>query len=264
MTTSNILSNEKTEPIKIWQEHNNILKLLKSPFYKKLFRIQDEFSKLTHNFFQEEKFSSSLSPITTGSISSPMGLGSDSIPLEIKLKDRYTYLADSMQFLLEVGVRLNPNGVYYILPSFRGEELDKRHLNQFYHVEAEIKGSLEDVQRVVSSYVTYLSQGMLNNCLADILSITGDISHIESLLNYNTFFPSIRFDEAEKELSDFPEGTEFIIKEFDVPLVNIPGKGWFNWWGGKPREYDVTMLKPGNNWEADSFEHWLKIVEESI
>jgi hypothetical protein len=66
------------------------------------------------------------------------------------------------------------------------------------------------------------------------------------------------------KLSDFPEGTEFIIKEFDVPLVNIPGKGWFNWWGGKPRQYDVTMLKPGNNWEADSFEHWLKIVEESI
>jgi len=34
--------------------------------------------------------------------------------------------------------------------------------------------------------------------------------------------------------------------------------------GGKPREYDVTMLEPGNNWEADSFEHWLKIVEASI
>ena len=49
-----------------------------------------------------------------------------------------------------------------------------------------------------------------------------------------------------------------------MPLVNIPGKGWFNWWGGKPRKYDVTMLKHGNNWEADSFEHWLKIVEESI
>jgi len=46
--------------------------------------------------------------------------------------------------------------------------------------------------------------------------------------------------------------------------VYIPGKGWFNWWGGKPREYEVTMLEPGNNGEADSFEHWLKIVEASI
>ena len=66
------------------------------------------------------------------------------------------------------------------------------------------------------------------------------------------------------KLSDFPEGTEFTIKEFDVPLVFIPHKGWFNWWGGKPEAYDVEGLKPGNNWEADSFEQWLKIVEDSI
>lgn len=66
------------------------------------------------------------------------------------------------------------------------------------------------------------------------------------------------------KLSDFPEGTEFVIKEFNVPLVHIPGEGWFNWFRGKPREYDVKGLKPGNNWEADSFEQWLRIVEESI
>ena len=63
---------------------------------------------------------------------------------------------------------------------------------------------------------------------------------------------------------DFPEGTEFVIKEFDVPLVCIPQKGWFNWFGGQPRIYDVTALKLGNNWPAESFEHWLEIVEKSI
>ena len=64
--------------------------------------------------------------------------------------------------------------------------------------------------------------------------------------------------------SDFPEGTEFYIKEFNIPLVLTPSNEWFNWFGCKPSEYDVTGLKPGNHWEADSFEHWLKIVEESI
>lgn len=44
-------------------------------------------------------------PITTGSISSPMGLGSDSIPVKIQLGGRDTYLADSMQFALEYGCR---------------------------------------------------------------------------------------------------------------------------------------------------------------
>ncbi len=65
-------------------------------------------------------------PITTGSISSPMGLGSDSIPVKIQLGGRDTYLADSMQFALEYGCRFFENGVWYIMPSFRGESEDKK------------------------------------------------------------------------------------------------------------------------------------------
>lgn len=66
------------------------------------------------------------------------------------------------------------------------------------------------------------------------------------------------------KISDFPAGTEFVIKEFDVPLVWIPGKGWFNWFGGTPRPYDVNSLKVDNNWPADSFEEWVEIVEASL
>jgi len=63
---------------------------------------------------------------------------------------------------------------------------------------------------------------------------------------------------------DFPDGTEFYIKEFDVPLELTPDNKWFNWSGGKPKPYDVKFLKPDNNWLADSFVEWLKIVEESV
>ena len=63
---------------------------------------------------------------------------------------------------------------------------------------------------------------------------------------------------------DFPEGTKFYIKEFDVPLVQSTDGIWFNWFGGKPKKYDVTMLKPGNNWEAESFEQWQKILKDSL
>lgn len=66
------------------------------------------------------------------------------------------------------------------------------------------------------------------------------------------------------QITDFPEGTVFYIKEFDVPLVHDPSNKWYNWFGGKLREYDITNLKPGNNWQADSFEEWLKIVKDSI
>lgn len=64
--------------------------------------------------------------------------------------------------------------------------------------------------------------------------------------------------------SDFPKGTEFVVKEFDVPLAWVPGKGWFNWFGGTPRPYDESALRVDNNWPAESFEEWLEIVAASI
>jgi hypothetical protein len=69
------------------------------------------------------------------------------------------------------------------------------------------------------------------------------------------------------QLSDFPLGTEFLIKEFDIPLAKIPDDGkvkYFNWYGGSPRYYDATSLRVDNNWVADSFESWLELIRESI
>ena len=64
--------------------------------------------------------------------------------------------------------------------------------------------------------------------------------------------------------SDFPAGTEFVIKEFDVPLVRVPGQGWFNWFGGTPPPYDERSLRVDNNWPAGSFEEWVGVVEMSL
>jgi len=69
--------------------------------------------------------------------------------------------------------------------------------------------------------------------------------------------------------SDFPPGTAFVINEFDVPLVSVPNTdnktvSWFSWYGGKPVAYDPSYLKQGNSWDADSFEKWLEIVEDSL
>ena len=64
--------------------------------------------------------------------------------------------------------------------------------------------------------------------------------------------------------TDFPPGTEFVIKEFDVPLVHVPGRGWFNWFGGAPRPFDESRLTIDNNWAAGSFEEWLAVVKASL
>jgi len=66
------------------------------------------------------------------------------------------------------------------------------------------------------------------------------------------------------QASDFPEGTEFLIEEFNVPLARIPDRGWFNWFGGAPSPYDPSSLKVDNNRPAHSFEEWVQIVKESL
>jgi hypothetical protein len=71
-------------------------------------------------------------------------------------------------------------------------------------------------------------------------------------------------DASLPKASDFPPGTTFMIKESDVPLAWIPGRGWVNWFGGAPRPYDPRALHVDNNRHAGSFEEWVRIVEASL
>ncbi len=67
--------------------------------------------------------------------------------------------------------------------------------------------------------------------------------------------------------SEFPPGTQFVVKDFDVPLARIPRDDrsiWINWFGGVPRPYDEESLRVDNNWPADSFESWTALIAESL
>lgn len=174
------------------------LKALNSNWYKQLVMLENLITEETMKFYSNKGIITIHLPITTGSISSPMGKGSDSKPVKINLAGVDTYLADSMQFLLEYGCRLSNKGCYYIMPSFRGEQPDERHLCQFYHSEAEIPGELEDVMNLVEEYVKYLAKTILDKMGEMLKKNIGDVSHIEKIANYKGIFKRITFDEAEK------------------------------------------------------------------
>src|ERR1039458_2775737 len=91
------------------------------PWYRHMAIIQDIVVGSAHAFLRSRELLHFAAPITTGSISSPMGPGSDRLPVEVKLMGLQTYLADSMQLSLEYGCRLAPSGVYYVMQCFRGE-----------------------------------------------------------------------------------------------------------------------------------------------
>jgi asparaginyl-tRNA synthetase len=182
--------------------------LLSSPWYRDLAAILSEVSFGTHSFFHAGGAQGALFPVTTGAVSSPMGRGSDSTPVQTTIDGQRHYLADSMQFVLELGVRLWEAPVYYIMPSFRGEPVDRRHLQQFFHVEAELQGRLDDVIALVEGYLYSLCQHLLDRCADSITRLAGGVSHVDELLARRPRpFPRLRFSQAVDRLGGLPSAT---------------------------------------------------------
>jgi aspartyl/asparaginyl-tRNA synthetase len=130
-----------------------------------------------------------------------MGLGSDSLPVSVNLFGEPTYLADSMQFTLEYMLRFRDNakGMYYIAPSFRGEDPDATHLNQFFHAECELRGDMNEAIKVAEGYIYSLTKTLFEQCASTIRAMAGTTEHIQRLLD--TFdpakgFPRVTNDQA--------------------------------------------------------------------
>jgi len=194
---------------KSWKDLSSHYKVaLSSEWYKILSELQNEFVIATSDFYRTKNINFMLLPITTGSISSPMGLGSDSLPVKINIQGIDTYLADSMQFLLEFGCRIHKEGVYYIAPSFRGELANERHLCQFFHSEAEIPGDLDDIIELVEKYIKFLVTRFKKNQSLNIMKIAGTTSHLDHVLTLKSF-PRCTFEEAVTLLDKSEKYIEF-------------------------------------------------------
>ena len=166
------------------------LNFLKDPEKKLILSLQELILLESANFYKKYNLHWLSAPVTTGAISSPMGLGSDSKPVEIILDGQKTFLADSMQFLLEYGCRFFNTGCWYIMPTFRGENIDHRHLKQFFHSEAEIPGNLNDIMELAEKYIKFLIEKIQN--------LIGQKETLATFLENDV--PRITFDEAEKIL----------------------------------------------------------------
>jgi asparaginyl-tRNA synthetase len=183
---------------------NRFLDILEDPVYELIVHLHDLVTRVTTSFWSARDVRCLHLPITTDTVSSPMGRGSDSLPVQIDLFGQPTYLADSMQFMLEYGCRLHPRGTWYVMPSFRGEEADETHLNQFLHSEAELPGSLEDVMNVVDSYLAALNAAVLDELSVTMAKAGKDSAHIESIAAIGR--PArLTFDEAADILKNAPE-----------------------------------------------------------
>lgn len=199
----------RIEPPRSWlNPPGHYRDVLVSPWYRAIARLQSAVISSTAEFWSARDIAALGLPITTGSISSPMGAGSDSLPVQVEIAGVETYLADSMQLLLEYGCRVIDAGCYYVMSSFRGEDEDVRHLPQFIHSEAELLGGLDDVIDVVEDYVCFLAHALLDRFADDIAAVCGTVDHVERLA-LRERFPRVTLDEAVDMLGNDPEAIVF-------------------------------------------------------
>lgn len=167
----------------------------------------------------------------TPSISSPMGPGSDSEAIPIKFGKHDSNLVDSSQFGFEPLLLNDINKVYCYLPSMRGEEPSKRHLNQFFHCEAEIRGNIQQLLPIIEEYIKIMAESVLlmPNILERLsLDVKETVINLNNILELDNF-PEISFDDAvsalsesgNKDLINFSEFGRDILSEGEVKLAEI-------------------------------------------
>ena len=198
------------------------LDLASSPYYAAILAVRHYLRATTDHYFGIELGMKSIDLfMLTPSVSSPMGPGSDSEPVRVRIGDLDTNLTDSSQFGFEPLLLNHLDAVYCYLPSMRGEDPDERHLNQFFHCEAEISGTLDDLLPQVEGYVRVLASTVLA-LPQTVERISSDPAAsragLERVVAADSF-PSITFDEAIEVLSTNGRDHGFRETEFGRDLT---------------------------------------------
>lgn len=169
-----------TTPPGTWADpQRHVVAGMTHPWYRLVGELFALVAEATHDFYRQRGIRPAVLPVTTGAATSPMGHGSDSLPVEVEVLGRRAYLADSMQFHLEYALRMGHAGVYYVMPCFRGEDPDATHLNEFFHSEAEISGSLHDCMQLVTGYVRALAGAVCSSAAAGAVgAVAGGLDHL--------------------------------------------------------------------------------------
>lgn len=187
--------------------------LTKHRYFDALVSFRHYVQQISHHYFASERSAKNVDLfMLTPSVSSPMGPGSDSEAITIEFGGLTTHLVDSSQFGFEPLLFQTPGMVYCYLPSMRGEDPDARHLNQFYHCECELVGTLEDAMGVAEEYVRRLCETVAAmRPILDIISSDpqASLNAIEATASCDKF-PRITFDRAIEVLMADEKTREFV------------------------------------------------------
>ena len=234
------------------------LDLTRSGYFRALITLRHYIKIVSDYYFGVECEAKNIDLfMLTHSISSPMGSGSDSEAIPIKFGKYDSNLVDSSQFGFEPLLLNGIDKVYCYLSSMRGEKPDKRHLNQFFHCEAEIKGDIEQLIPMIEKYIKILAEALIlmPNILERISLNFGKTTVILNKVLGLKKFPEITFDEAvnalvesgNKTLINFTESGRNISSEGEIKLAEIFNLDTPFWIRSYDRDRVAFYQKPDPN-----------------
>lgn len=199
-----------------YDPQKHYLDLTSSGYYRALIAIRQVVSMTCDYYLSEICHASKVDLfMITPSISSPMGPGSNSTALAIKFGKYNSFLTDSAQFGFEPLMMNSIDKAYCYMPSIRGEDPDYRHLNQFFHCEAEIVGFLSEVMKMVEGLIKILCYSLVQMPnIINLISRHPDITLLNlQKISLESSFKKINFEEALDLLNK--AGLSNCIKQYD-------------------------------------------------
>lgn len=197
--------NKEEYSLPSYSPDTHYLEITKSKYFKALTVLRHNVKTASIFYWSEIENAYNVDLfMMTSSVSSPMGPGSDSEAVMIRFGELDTFLIDSSQFGFEPIIMSGIEKVFCYLPSIRGENPDKNHLNQFFHCEAEILGPLEKITPQIEGYIKFLAETFLRmKNISNLLSLDSSktLEVLEQIVNQNNF-KEIEFDDAIKLLKE--------------------------------------------------------------
>lgn len=194
----------------VFEPKKHIQNLISKEYYRNLVLLRNEIEKGCDTYFRSLGAPKVDLYLVSNAVSSPFALGSDSKPIAFDLDGKDYFLADSSQFGMEPLLFNSFDMVYCYLPSFRGEDPDPWHLNQFYHCETELKGDYLKAMDAAENLIKSITKKVLKG-LETKKFVFKDRPSLKKLdLIVKSKFPRITFGEAIKLLES--KGYKNLVK----------------------------------------------------